>query len=147
MIEMHASCVSHDMRSPLITMEYMVEAILKNHRVSRKIAHLLQPIRCASKILSMQVYNLLDYNLLEKEKFTLRPQKLNIKELIQNTVDAMKPQAEMRSVEIMVDVFLEVPRTIIIDPDRFQQILLNLISNAIKFTRDGTITVKCFEIS
>ena len=73
MIKMQASCVSHDMRSPLATIEYMVEAILKNHRVSKKIAHLLQPIRCASKILSMQVYNLLDYNLLQKDKFNFRP--------------------------------------------------------------------------
>jgi signal transduction histidine kinase len=49
----------------------------------------------------------------------------------------------MRKVEIKINVAFEVPKALIIDSDRFVQILLNLISNAIKFTRDGKIMVKC----
>ena len=66
MVKMHASCVSHDMRAPLSAINCMVEEILKIPRLPRKIVKLLKPVRCASKILNIQVFNLLDYNLLQK---------------------------------------------------------------------------------
>jgi signal transduction histidine kinase len=48
--------------------------------------------------------------------------------------EAMRPQAEMRRVNIIVRVAQEVPKSVYLDQDRFQQVLLNLITNGIKFT-------------
>jgi signal transduction histidine kinase len=55
----------------------------------------------------------------------------------------MAPQAEMRRIQIIAKAPRYLPRDVYIDPDRFQQILLNLLTNAIKFTQDGTITIHC----
>jgi K+-sensing histidine kinase KdpD len=64
MIKMQASCVSHDMRAPLSAITCMTDAILNKKGISEEIVKLLKPIRYASKILNVQIYNLLDYNLL-----------------------------------------------------------------------------------
>jgi K+-sensing histidine kinase KdpD len=53
MMQMQASCVSHDMRAPLGTIEYLVEAVLTKKGVSSKIKKLLKPVGCAAKILNM----------------------------------------------------------------------------------------------
>jgi signal transduction histidine kinase len=58
-------------------------------------------------------------------------------------VSAMRPQAEMRRVEIIFDRPRCLPPNVFIDKDRFQQVLLNLLTNAIKFTQDGKIKVHC----
>ena len=55
----------------------------------------------------------------------------------------MKPQAEMHKVKIKVDRPRQLPDSIFFDHDRFQQVLLNLLTNAIKFTQNGTITIHC----
>jgi K+-sensing histidine kinase KdpD len=66
MIKMHASCVSHDMKAPLSAIDFMVEKIINMPGLPREMVRLLKPVRCASKILNIQVFNLLDYNLLQK---------------------------------------------------------------------------------
>jgi K+-sensing histidine kinase KdpD len=59
-----ASCVSHDMRAPLSTIEFLFETVITKKGVSNKTKKLLKPVRCAAKILNLQVSNLLDYSLL-----------------------------------------------------------------------------------
>ena len=81
---------------------------------------MLKPVRCAAKILTVQVFNLLDYNLLQKDKFKINPQKLNIREHMEMIVEAMSPQAEMRRVKMTVNVPQNLPRFFSLDPDRFQ---------------------------
>jgi K+-sensing histidine kinase KdpD len=65
MMKMHASCVSHDMRAPISAITTMVDHVI-NKTKSEKIKNLLKPVLCASKILNVQIFNLLDYNLLQK---------------------------------------------------------------------------------
>jgi K+-sensing histidine kinase KdpD len=70
---MQASCVSHDMRAPLGAIADIVDTIINKQGVSRKVIKLLRPVRCASRILNVQVRNLLDFNLLSKLEFKLDP--------------------------------------------------------------------------
>ena len=68
---------------------------------------------------------------------------MDVKDLIEMITEAMRPQAEMRRVEIIAYRPRCLPSSVYLDQNRFQQVLLNLITNAIKFTQDGTITVHC----
>jgi K+-sensing histidine kinase KdpD len=65
MMKMHASCVSHDMRAPISAITIMVDHVISKTK-SEKMKNLLKPVLCASKILNVQIFNLLDYNLLQK---------------------------------------------------------------------------------
>ena len=64
MVQMHTSCVSHEMRAPLSAITNVVDAVLNIEGVSDRIVRLLKPVRCASKMLNAQIYNLLDYSLI-----------------------------------------------------------------------------------
>jgi K+-sensing histidine kinase KdpD len=91
MTKMHASCVSHDMRAPLGSICHMVESVINMPRVSKRVVRLLKPVTCASRILSTQVNNLLDYNLLQEDNFRANPTKINIRKLIEEIVEALSP--------------------------------------------------------
>jgi hypothetical protein len=54
------------MRAPLSAITHVVDAVLNIPGVSRRIKSLLRPVKCTSKILNAQIYNLLDYNLLQQ---------------------------------------------------------------------------------
>jgi K+-sensing histidine kinase KdpD len=60
MIKLHASCVSHDMKAPLGAITHVVDAVLNIPGVSQQIVALLSPVKCTSKILNVQIHNLLD---------------------------------------------------------------------------------------
>jgi two-component system, sensor histidine kinase and response regulator len=115
MIKMQTSCVSHDMRAPLSAITCMVDAILRMKGVSDKIVQLLRPVRCASKILNVQINNLLDYSLMQLDRFKVNPSKFDILELIETITDVMRPQAELSKVEIIVNVAQEVPSQVFLD--------------------------------
>jgi K+-sensing histidine kinase KdpD len=112
---MHASCVSHDMRAPLSAITHVVDAVLNIDGVSKKIVELLRPVRCTSKILNSQIYNLLDYNLLRKNNFKANFQRVDIKDLIEIIIEAMRPQAETRRNTIKVLMSQEIGNFIYLD--------------------------------
>ena len=122
----------------------MVSEVLSLRKISPKVVKMLKPVLCASKILTMQVFNLLDYNLLQKNKFAVNTKKLDIKEIIEQITEAVSPQAGLRGIKILVNISQEVPQNVYLDQNRLQQVLLNLLTNAIKFTSNGKIQVKCY---
>ena len=69
MLKMHTSCVSHDIKAPAKAITTVIEILLSMENVDEEVLAMLRPVRCASKILSFQIYNLLDYNLLQKNLF------------------------------------------------------------------------------
>ena len=66
-----------------------------------------------------------------------------LKHAIEEIVEIEQENANMRMNEIKVTIGLRVPEVICTDLDRFQQVLLNLLSNANKFTREGKINILC----
>jgi signal transduction histidine kinase len=70
-------------------------------------------------ILNVQINNLLDFNLLQKNKFHVNLSKINIRELIEMIVETMRPQAGMSRVNLIVIVTQEVPKMVEIDDNRF----------------------------
>ena len=66
MIQKNTSCVSHDMRAPLAAITHVVDAVLNIEGIDKKVVELLRPVRCTSKILNVQIYNLLDYSLIQQ---------------------------------------------------------------------------------
>ena len=83
------------------------------------IAKLLKPARYATEMLNVMINNLLDYNLILKNKLSVCKQKTNIREVIDQTVKVMQCQATTRGTRCEVTVQNNVPKTVNIDPDRF----------------------------
>ena len=67
---------------------------------------------------------------------------MDIRKVVTELVDIMKMQAEKQNTTILLQFDELIPSSISLDKDRFQQVLLNLLTNAIKFTHDGDIDIE-----
>ena len=98
---------------------------------------------CAEFIIS-QVGNFLDISKLETSKIELCPSPTEIIELIRKIVCMHRFKAENKQIYLKLNATDNVPDLALIDNARFTQVLVNLVSNAIKFTNEGGVTVNIY---
>jgi signal transduction histidine kinase len=77
---------------------------------------------------------------LEQEKLQLNPEPFNIYETVENVVELHRNQSELKKLELESEVHIADPY-VHNDPKRTEQILINLVSNAVKFSRSGKIKI------
>ena len=94
--------------------------------------------------LSMLINDLLDIEKIKSGKVNLNMQQVSFSELVVHTVKTMEPQATKKELDLITDIQDSV--TGYADSDRITQILSNLVSNAIKFTSKGSVTVILLEL-
>ncbi|CAG7648472.1 sensor histidine kinase [Paenibacillus allorhizosphaerae] len=138
--------VSHELRSPLTTLRGLIVAM--NDRVipEAKYAHYLQICDHEVQRLQRLVTDLLDLASIENGMDVFRTRPLVLQEKIAEVLDIVRTPALEKGLQlysIYPDAAAQAAVVCELDPDRFSQIMLNLIYNAIRFTpADGTITVK-----
>ena len=87
------------------------------------------------------INDILDFSKIEAGKFELDPMEFDPRDNVGDTAKALALRAHEKGLELIVDVQPDVPGTLIGDPARLRQILINLIGNAIKFTRQGEVVL------
>jgi signal transduction histidine kinase len=98
---------------------------------------------CAEFIIS-QVGNFLDISKLEHSELILCPTPTEIVNIVRKIICMHRFKAETKSIYMKLNAADNIPELSLIDNARFTQVLVNLISNAIKFTEDGGITVNIY---
>ena len=143
------SIVSHELRTPLTSINSALDIILKGSagEVNETAEKFLNLAKRNVKRLSAIIYDLLDLSKIEAGKMEFRFEKTNINltiELVKNTLESLAKEQNIL-IETHLDNSLDM---VYIDTQRMEQVLTNLISNAIKFTREnGKIEVKSSKIS
>lgn len=132
--------MSHEIRSPLNAIIGFSEQ-LKSTKLCNIQAKFLKHISNSSDHLLQVVNDILDYSKLENGKMSIEHIGFNARKTLQLIIDSYKTQAEEKGVTIKTKISEQLPEVIIGDPVRFKQILINLISNSIKFTEEGQIEV------
>ena len=138
--------VSHDLRTPLNGMVGILELLLekivdKELRKYIKIAN-----RCSSLLLFM-INDILDFSQINNGKLRLLFSKFRITEMTKEVIDLIKFQCNRKNIDFILDIPNELKEQMIIcDYRRLQQVLLNLISNALKFTTTGYIKLSLKKI-
>ncbi len=87
------------------------------------------------------INDILDFSKIESGKLALEHLCFNLAHAVEDIGDAMAEQAHRKGVELLVDFAPDVPREVYGDPGRLRQILLNLVSNAVKFTERGEVVM------
>lgn len=132
--------VTHDIQTPLGSVIGFSD-LLKNTEINPKQQQYLDNIKHSSNYILKLVNDLVDFSKLENDRISIEKVSFNFKDLIENTCKPLEPNAENKGIELNWDVEESLDNNYISDPYRLKQILTNLISNAIKFTQEGSVEV------
>jgi len=132
--------VSHDIRTPLNSIVGYTELVKQDQLTEKQSTHITK-IESSTWVLLRVINDLLDMSKMEANKLDLYYKSCEIKDLIRSTVALISPAAEQKGIELKLVTSKNLPRNIYFDPNRFQQILTNILSNSLKFTDNGSITL------
>jgi signal transduction histidine kinase/DNA-binding response OmpR family regulator len=135
------SNMSHEIRTPLQSIIGYAELIRQQIRPERKD---IDAIYYSSEHLLQIVNEVLDYNRIVSGKFTFANQTFSIRNLLEEVILILRPQAEKKNLRLNTALDLDHLGYISGDPFRLKQILLNLLGNAIKFTAEGEVLLSVF---
>ncbi len=134
------SNLSHELRTPLnavLGLTQLLEASTLNPRQR----DYLQKIQLSGKVLRTLIDDILDFSKIKAKELKLDPVPFSLDVLLTSLTSVLGVGIGHKPVEPLLDVAADVPDELVGDGLRLQQILLNLISNAVKFTHQGEITV------
>jgi len=138
------SRISHEIRNPMNSIMGMAE-ILKSSDLKSDQRQNVDNLLRSSRVLLEMLNSLVDFSSSRNKKITLNPQKTNIYKVIDKVIDVISVPAHDKGVEVFVDVSQNISKSLIFDDVRLEQILLNLLNNALKFTEKGHIILKIKE--
>jgi signal transduction histidine kinase/ActR/RegA family two-component response regulator/PAS domain-containing protein len=132
--------VSHEIRTPMNAILGMVH-LLRRDGVSPKQAERLDKVDLAADHLLSIINDVLDLSKIEAGKLVLEDVDISINSIMANIVSILSPRATAKGLHLLLDAE-HLPRRLRGDPTRLTQALLNYANNAIKFTEQGTITLR-----
>lgn len=132
------SNMSHEIRTPMNSILGFAE-LLDERVEGKKSKSFIKTIRSAGNTLLLLINDILDLSKIESGKIILTKSKVNIKTILNEVLNLFKLQAEKKGVRLEVEIPSDAPESILLDPTRFKEILINLTGNALKFTDAGYI--------
>lgn len=136
------SNMTHELRTPLNGVIGLSEIVL-NENLSKNVREMLENIKFSANHLSNVINEILDFSKIEAGKITFEDMQFNLPELIKNNHNNLAFSAKKKGVDLIIDYDENIPASLKGDPVKLNQILNNIIGNAIKFTENGFIKVSC----
>ena len=132
--------ISHEIRTPLNGVIGMTELTFDTELSSEQREYLSIVKTSADALLSI-INDMLDFSKIEARKLDLEGIAFHLRENVAATIKALAIQADHKHLELLCHVEPAAPATVLGDPGRLRQILLNLVGNAIKFTERGEVVI------
>ncbi|MCX6278327.1 MAG: PAS domain S-box protein [Bacteroidetes bacterium] len=134
--------MSHEIRTPLTAIIGMIRLLRKTYLDEQQMK-LLTNMNLSSDNLLTVITDILDFSKIESGQIDIEKTNFNIHELFRRVYDANEYGAEGKNIKLKYSVDPAITEFLIGDPLRMQQILNNLVGNAIKFTQEGTVELHC----
>ena len=133
--------MSHELRTPFNGIFGML-SLLGTTPLNAIQADYLKTANASANHLLNVLNDILDLSALEEGKINLQLAALDVRQVVSDISDAMRPQAEQKTLSFEVQVHPDVPQWLLMDAKRLKQILFNLANNAVKFTNQGGVKIK-----
>lgn len=133
--------ISHEIRTPLNGVVGLAQA-LKMTKLDEEQTDLVDTILESGTMVTSLLDDVLDLSKIESGKFEISPSQHDVGEFLASQVKLWRPRAREKGLYLTLDIGADVPERLSFDGVRVQQCLSNLISNAIKFTKEGGVTVQ-----
>ena len=132
--------MTHELRTPLVGVLGMNELLL-NTPLTEEQRHLADTVQNSGEILLTLISDILDFSKIESNNLTLRQSPVNISKITEEITKLLTESATQKGLSLTCRISPEAHCTVMADPLRMRQILLNLVNNAIKFTSQGEVAV------
>ncbi|HEY1011665.1 MAG TPA: response regulator [Herpetosiphonaceae bacterium] len=135
--------MSHELRTPLNAIINFSKFVEADGGLSEEQTHLLQRVRYNGEHLLGIINDILDLSKIEAGRIEIMPQRLDLRPMLESLMATAAGLTKDKEIDLILDLPEELP-AVWADPARTRQIMLNLLSNAAKFTEAGAITVRAF---
>jgi PAS domain S-box-containing protein len=134
--------MSHELRTPLNPVIGFSELLALATNLTDEQRRWLDIVKERGNDLLFLINDILDFSKIEAGKLSLQFQELSLHDLISNMIETIRPAAQKKGLALDHSWAKDLPNQVLIDGFRLRQILLNLLNNAIKFTKAGNIEVR-----
>ena len=138
------STVSHELRTPLntiILLSHLIEREGTTPAEEERRLHDVQVIRDSAETLLRMINNILDLAKLEAGQRDLHPQRIVLASFLRETADMLEPHARTNGIRVVLELAPDLPETAVLDREKLTRVLINLLSNSVKNTKQGEVTL------
>ena len=136
------SNMSHEIRTPINSILGLNEIILRQEEATEEIKRDAGNIQGAGRMLLALINDILDFSKIEAGKMDIVPVNYSVSALLSEIVNMIWLRAEQKGLEVKLEVDPSIPTELFGDEVRIKQILVNLLNNAVKYTSEGSITLR-----
>jgi len=133
--------MSHEIRTPMNGVLGMADVLRRTTELDRRQTEIIDAIHTSGSSLMTLLGDILDFSKIEAGMLELNVVEANLREAVEAVATLMSVQARQKGLELLVRYAPDAPETINVDIGRVRQILLNLVGNAIKFTKTGHVLI------
>lgn len=144
--EMFLSVMSHEIRTPLNAVIGLTHVLQQEEKLESQVQSLNLLAFSSDNLLNL-INDILDLSKIEVGKMDLEATSVNLNDLLKDIVDSLSFKANENGIDIKYEIANDVPALIMADKTRLYQIFINLINNALKFTKKGSVKVNVSLVS